>query len=344
MEHRARREPEPRLQAALQGGLLPGPAHGPLPGPALGDDPRARAGGHRDRDPAPRGRHRRPGRDRHALRQPAAHGRQAHALQVRREERGAARRARRPRSCPSRCSRTTARACTPTSRCGRAASRCSTSEAGYAGLSDMGRWYIGGLLTHAPAILAFSNPTTNSYKRLVPGYEAPVNLVYSQRNRSAAVRIPLYSQSPKAKRLEFRCPDPSCNPYLAFSAMLMAGLDGIQNRIEPPDPVDKDLYDLPPEELAKVPQVPGSLDAVLDGARGGPGVPQGGRRLHRRPHRDVGDVQARERGRRPAPAPAPVGVRPLLRPVGAARRRARRSAEAGEQTLEGRARRGPAGR
>ncbi len=137
------------------------------------------------------------------------------------------------------------------------------SEAGYAGLSDMGRWYIGGLLTHAPAILAFSNPTTNSYKRLVPGYEAPVNLVYSQRNRSAAVRIPLYSQSPKAKRLEFRCPDPSCNPYLAFSAMLMAGLDGVQNRIEPPDPMDKDLYDLPPEELSKVPQVPGSLDAVL---------------------------------------------------------------------------------
>ncbi|HET6832782.1 MAG TPA: type I glutamate--ammonia ligase [Acidimicrobiales bacterium] len=137
------------------------------------------------------------------------------------------------------------------------------SEAGYAGLSDMGRWYIGGLLTHAPAILAFSNPTTNSYKRLVPGYEAPVNLVYSQRNRSAAVRIPLYSQSPKAKRLEFRCPDPSCNPYLAFSAMLMAGLDGIQNRIEPPDPMDKDLYDLPPEELSKVPQVPGSLEAVL---------------------------------------------------------------------------------
>ena len=136
-------------------------------------------------------------------------------------------------------------------------------EAGYAGLSDMGRWYIGGLLAHAPAILAFSNPTTNSYKRLVPGYEAPVNLVYSQRNRSAAVRIPLYSQSPKAKRLEFRCPDPSANPYLAFSAMLMAGLDGVQNRIEPPTPVDKDLYDLPPDELAKVPQVPGSLDAVL---------------------------------------------------------------------------------
>ncbi|MBI2706284.1 MAG: type I glutamate--ammonia ligase [Actinobacteria bacterium] len=137
-------------------------------------------------------------------------------------------------------------------------------EAGYAGLSDNARWYIGGLLTHARSVIAFSNPTTNSYKRLVPGYEAPVNLVYSQRNRSASVRIPLYSQSPKAKRLEFRCPDPSCNPYLAFSAMLMAGLDGIQNRIEPPAPVDKDLYDLPPEDLAKVPQVPGSLDEALD--------------------------------------------------------------------------------
>jgi glutamine synthetase len=136
-------------------------------------------------------------------------------------------------------------------------------ENGYAGISDLARWYIGGLLRHTSAILAFSNPTTNSYKRLVPGYEAPVNLVYSQRNRSAAVRIPLYSKSPKAKRLEFRCPDPSCNPYLAFSAMLMAGLDGIQNRIEPPQPVDRDLYDLPPEEMAKVPQVPGSLPEVL---------------------------------------------------------------------------------
>jgi len=137
------------------------------------------------------------------------------------------------------------------------------AETGYAGLSDIGRWYIGGLLAHAPAILAFAAPTTNSYKRLVPGYEAPVNLVYSQRNRSAACRIPLYSKSPKAKRVEFRCPDPSCNPYLAFSAILMAGLDGVRSRIEPPAPVDKDLYDLPPEELAQVPQVPGSLDASL---------------------------------------------------------------------------------
>ncbi len=136
-------------------------------------------------------------------------------------------------------------------------------EAGYAGLSDMARWYIGGLLKHAPSILAFAAPTTNSYRRLVPGYEAPVNLVYSSRNRSAAIRIPQYSQKPAAKRLEFRCPDPSCNPYLAFSAMLMAGLDGIQNRIEPPSPVDKDIYDLPPEELKNLPSVPASLEAAL---------------------------------------------------------------------------------
>jgi glutamine synthetase len=140
-------------------------------------------------------------------------------------------------------------------------------EEGYAGLSDMARWYIGGLLKHAAAILAFAAPTTNSYHRLVPGYEAPVNLVYSSRNRSAAIRIPQYSQAPAAKRLEFRCPDPSCNPYLAFSAMLMAGLDGVQNRIEPHDPVDKDIYDLPPAELAGLPSVPGSLTEALDALR-----------------------------------------------------------------------------
>jgi glutamine synthetase len=138
------------------------------------------------------------------------------------------------------------------------------SETGYAGLSDIARWYIGGLLKHAPAVLAFAAPTTNSYKRLVPGYEAPVNLVYSQRNRSASCRIPLQSHSPKAKRVEFRCPDPSSNPYLAFPAILMAGLDGVANRIEPPAPVDKDLYDLPPAELAKVPQVPSSLEESLN--------------------------------------------------------------------------------
>jgi glutamine synthetase len=133
----------------------------------------------------------------------------------------------------------------------------------YAGLSEMALHFIGGLLKHAPSILAFAAPTTNSYKRLVPGYEAPVNLAYSQRNRSAAVRIPMYSPSPKAKRLEFRPPDPSSNPYLAFSAMLMAGLDGVQNRIDPGDPLDKDIYDLPPEELAEIECVPGSLDGAL---------------------------------------------------------------------------------
>ncbi len=137
-------------------------------------------------------------------------------------------------------------------------------EAGYAQLSDVARYYIGGLLKHAPAILAFAAPTTNSYKRLVPGYEAPINLVYSQRNRSAICRIPMYSGSPKAKRVEFRAPDPSCTPYLAFAAMLMAGLDGIQNQIDPGEPIDKDLYDLPPEEAAQVAQIPGSLSAVLD--------------------------------------------------------------------------------
>ena len=135
---------------------------------------------------------------------------------------------------------------------------------GYANLSDMARWYIGGLLKHAPSLLAFTNPTVNSYKRLVPGYEAPVNLVYSARNRSACIRIPITGSNPKAKRIEFRCPDPSSNPYLAFAAMLMAGIDGIQNKIEPPKPVDKDLYELEGDEAKAIPQVPGSLDAVLD--------------------------------------------------------------------------------
>jgi len=135
---------------------------------------------------------------------------------------------------------------------------------GYAGLSEMAMHAIGGLLKHAPSILAFSNPTTNSYKRLVPGYEAPVNLAYSQRNRSASCRIPMYSASPKTKRVEFRCPDPSCNPYLAFSAMLMAVIDGIQNKIHPGEPLDRDIYDLPPEMLEKVPKTPRSLDEALD--------------------------------------------------------------------------------
>ena len=138
-------------------------------------------------------------------------------------------------------------------------------EAGtYADLSKTALYYIGGILKHAPALLAFCNPTTNSYRRLVPGYEAPINLIYSQRNRSAAVRIPAYSRSEKAKRIECRFPDPTCNGYLAFSAMLMAGLDGIQNKITPPGPLDKDLYDLPAEEMAKIESTPGTLPEVLD--------------------------------------------------------------------------------
>jgi glutamine synthetase len=134
----------------------------------------------------------------------------------------------------------------------------------YADLSKTALYYIGGVLKHAPALLAFCAPTTNSYRRLVPGYEAPINLIYSQRNRSAAVRIPAYSRSEKAKRIEVRFPDPAANGYLAFSALMMAGLDGIQNKIMPPAPMDKDLYDLEPEDLAKVAKAPGSLDVVLD--------------------------------------------------------------------------------
>ncbi len=137
-------------------------------------------------------------------------------------------------------------------------------EKGYAGLSDLARHYIGGILHHAPSLLAFTNPTINSYHRLVPGYEAPINLVYSGRNRSAAVRIPTTGNNPKAKRLEFRAPDASGNPYLSFAAQMMAGLDGIKNKIEPLAPVDKDLYELPPEEAKNIPQAPTSLPAVSD--------------------------------------------------------------------------------
>jgi glutamine synthetase len=135
---------------------------------------------------------------------------------------------------------------------------------GYGDVSEMCRHYIGGILKHAPALCALVAPTTSSYRRLVPGYEAPINLVYSQRNRSACVRIPMYSRSEKAKRIEFRTPDGSCNPYLAFAACLMAGLDGVANKIDPGDPIDKNLYDLPPEMAANVKQLPGSLDKVLE--------------------------------------------------------------------------------
>ncbi len=135
---------------------------------------------------------------------------------------------------------------------------------GYAGLSELALHYIGGVLKHAPALAAITSPTTNSYKRLTPGFEAPVNLAYSGRNRSAGIRIPMYSASPKAKRIEVRFPDPSCNPYLAFSSMLMAGLDGIENKIDPGEPLDKDIYELGPEELASVPSMPASLEEALD--------------------------------------------------------------------------------
>jgi glutamine synthetase len=134
---------------------------------------------------------------------------------------------------------------------------------GYAGFSELGLYYIGGILEHSKALAAFTNPTVNSYKRLVPGYEAPVNLAYSSRNRSAACRIPMYSPSPKTKRVEVRYPDPACNPYLAFSAMLMAGIDGIENKIDPGEPLDKNIYALTPEEAAGVPTMPGSLDEAL---------------------------------------------------------------------------------
>jgi len=137
-------------------------------------------------------------------------------------------------------------------------------KAGYASISEMCRWYIGGLLKHAPSLLAFAAPTTNSYRRLVPGYEAPINLIYSKRNRSACVRIPMYFTDPKQKRLEFRTPDPSCNPYLSFAACLMAGLDGVINKIEPPAPMDVDLYELEGEAKERIKQTPGSLEEVLD--------------------------------------------------------------------------------
>jgi glutamine synthetase len=135
---------------------------------------------------------------------------------------------------------------------------------GYALISEMARHYIGGLIAHAPALLAFCAPTTNSYRRLVPGFEAPVNLMYSARNRSAICRIPMYSSSPKAKRVEFRAPDPTANPYLAFSAMLMAGLDGIKRRLEPPTPIDEDLYEIHDERKQLIKQVPGSLSESVD--------------------------------------------------------------------------------
>jgi glutamine synthetase len=161
---------------------------------------------------------------------------------------------------------------------------------GYAGLSETALYFIGGVIRHAKALNAFTNPTTNSYKRLVPGFEAPVLLAYSSRNRSASCRIP-YGAGEKAKRVEFRFPDALANPYLAYSAILMAGLDGIQNRLHPGDPMDKNLYDLPPQELVNVPTVCGSLREALDRAPERPGLPDPGRRVQRRPDRRLYGAQ-----------------------------------------------------
>ena len=188
-------------------------------------------------------------------------------------------------------------------------------EQGYGQISETAQYYIGGLLKHASALLAICAPTTNSYRRLVPGYEAPVNLVYSQRNRSAAVRIPIYSKSPKSKRIEFRCPDPSTNPYLCFAALLMAGLDGIQNKIDPGEPIDKDLYDLEPEEAEQVQSTPGSLGEVLDALEGDHAWLLQGRRLHPGRDRDLDHLQAGARAGADQPEAGPLRVLPLLRPV-----------------------------
>ena len=182
----------------------------------------------------------------------------------------------------------------------------------YAGLSDLALHYIGGLLKHANALCAFASPTVNSYKRLTPGFEAPVNLAYSSRNRSAAIRIPTYSPSPKAKRIEYRPPDPSCNMYLTFSAMLMAGLDGIQNRIDPGEPMDKNLYELSPAEIKKVPQVPASLAEACNHLEQRPRVPAQRRRVHGGRHRHLAGDETQRAGPDP-PASASVGIPHVLR-------------------------------
>ena len=243
-------------------GYFPVPAHRPLPGPAQRDGPDYGEGRARHRMPSPRGGHGRAGGNRPALQLHGEVGGWHDDLQVHH-----------PQRCPPvrQDGHLHAQAHLPgqwlrhahvTRACGRTASRSLPATA-MPGLSQMALHYIGGLLKHSPALAALIAPTTNSYKRLVPGFEAPVNLAYSRRNRSAACRIPMYSASPKAKRVEYRPPDPSCNPYLAFAAMLMAGLDGVENKIDPGEPLDKDIYDLGPEEMKAVPSMPGSLEESL---------------------------------------------------------------------------------
>ena len=192
-------------------------------------------------------------------------------------------------------------------------------EQGYAQLSDVARWYIGGLLKHAPALLAFTNPTINSYHRLVKGFEAPINLVYSAGNRSAAIRIPITGSNPKAKRIEFRAPDASGNPYFAFAAQLMAGIDGIKNRIEPHEPIDKDLYELPPEEAKSIPQVPTTLPEVLESLREDHAFLLEGGVFTEELIETWIDYKRRGRGAPDGTAPAPVRVRAVLRRVTAYR-------------------------
>ena len=179
----------------------------------------------------------------------------------------------------------------------------------------MARWYIGGLLKHAPSLLAFTNPTVNCYHRLVPGFEAPVNLVYSQRNRSACIRIPITGSNPKAKRIEFRVPDPSCNPYLAFSAMLMAGLDGIKNKIEPPSRSTRTSTSCRRTSTPSIPQVPGSLDAVLDALEADHDYLLEGGVFTPDLIETWIDYKRDQRDRPDPAAPAPARVRALLRPL-----------------------------
>ena len=299
VEHRPRGgRRQPRLQVRLQGRLLPGAA-GTTTTPTCATrwSRNLIGGGIKVERGAPRGRHRqaRPRSTTSSTR--CSRGRRRDAVQVHRQEHGLARTARPRPSCPSRCSATTARACTATSRCGRTARRCSTTRSATPACRTRRATTSAACCKHAPSLLAFTNPTVNSYHRLVPGFEAPVNLVYSQRNRSACIRIPITGTNPKAKRIEFRVPDPSCNPYLAFSAMLMAGLDGIKNKIEPPAPVDKDLYELPPDEAAADPAGARLAGAVLDAPGGRPRLPARRRRVHRRPDRDLDRLQAVRRDR-----------------------------------------------
>ena len=188
-------------------------------------------------------------------------------------------------------------------------------QGGYAHLSELAKHYIAGLLTHAPALLAFCAPTTNSYRRLVPGYEAPVNLVYSARNRSACVRVPMYHEAPKTKRIEFRSPDPTANPYLAFSALMLAGLDGIKRQLDPGEPLDADIYELPAETAREDRHGPLVAGGEPRRARGRQRVPDRRRRVHRRADRGLHPLQARGRGRRDPDAPASMGVRAVPRRV-----------------------------